>query len=61
MRILLFLLTNLAVVIVVGIVWRLLGFNSWLDANDVGLGFHGLLVFCALSCMGRVLFSLALV
>ena len=33
MRILLFLLTNLAVVIVVGTVWRLLGFDSFLAAN----------------------------
>ena len=35
MRILLFLLTNLAVVIVVGTVWRLLGFDSFLAANGV--------------------------
>ncbi len=40
MRILLFLLTNLAVVIVVGTVWRLLGFDSFLDANGVGLDFN---------------------
>ena len=54
MRILLFLLTNLAVVIVVGTVWRLLGFDSFLEANGVGLDFNALLVFCALFGMGGV-------
>jgi heat shock protein HtpX len=58
MRILLFLLTNLAVVIVVGTVWRLLGFDSFLAANGVGLDFNALLVFCALFGMGGSLFSL---
>ena len=58
MRILLFLLTNLAVVIVVGTVWRLLGFDSFLEANGVGLDFNALLVFCALFGMGGSLFSL---
>lgn len=58
MRILLFLLTNLAVVLVVGIVWRLLGFESFLDAQGVGLDFNALLVFCALFGMGGSLFSL---
>ena len=33
MYILLFSLTNLAAVIVVGTVWRLLGFDSFLEAN----------------------------
>jgi heat shock protein HtpX len=58
MRILLFLLTNLAVVIVVGTVWRLLGFDSFLEANGVGLDFNALLVFCALFGMGGSLVSL---
>ena len=40
MRILLFLLTNIAVLIVVGTVWRLLGFDSFLDANGTGLDFN---------------------
>lgn len=58
MRILLFLLTNIAVLIVVGTVWRLLGFDSFLDANGMGLDFNSLLVFCALFGMGGSLFSL---
>ena len=58
MRILLFLLTNMAVVIVVGVVWRLLGFESFLEANGVGLDFNALLVFCGLFGMGGSLFSL---
>ena len=37
----------------VGTVWRLLGFDSFLEANGVGLDFNALLVFCAL-WYGRV-------
>ena len=40
MRILLFLLTNMAVVLVVGVVWRLLGFESFLDNQGIGLDFN---------------------
>ena len=58
MRILLFSLTNLAVVIVVGTVWRLLGFDSFLEANGGGARFQCAPVFCALFGMGGSLFSL---
>ena len=58
MRILLFLLTNMAVVLVVGVIWRLLGFESFLDNQGIGLDFNALLVFCALFGMGGSLFSL---
>ena len=54
MRILLFLLTNMAVVLVVGVVWRLLGFESFLDNQGIGLDFNALLVFCALFGMGGI-------
>lgn len=58
MRILLFLLTNLAVMLVVGVVWRLLGFESLLQSNGVDLNFNALLVFCGLFGMLGSLFSL---
>ena len=58
MRILLFLLTNLAVMLVVGVVWRLLGFESLLQSNGVDLNFNALLVFCGLFGMLGSMFSL---
>ena len=58
MRILLFILTNMAVVLVMGVVWRLLGFESILDSQGIDLDFNSLLVFCALFGMGGSLFSL---
>ena len=58
MRILLFILTNMAVVLVMGVVWRLLGFESILDNQGIGLDFNALLVFCALFGMGGSLVSL---
>lgn len=45
MRILLFLLTNLAVIVVAGIVLSLLGVNSYLTGT--GLDLSSLLIFCA--------------
>ena len=58
MRILLFILTNMAVVLVMGVVWRLLGFESILDNQGIDLDFNSLLVFCALFGMGGSLVSL---
>jgi heat shock protein HtpX len=46
-RILLFLATNLAVVVLLGIVLRLIGFEGILDANGVDLNLGALLVFAA--------------
>jgi len=45
MRIILFLLTNLAVMVVAGIVLSLLGVNGYMSSN--GLDFSSLLIFCA--------------
>ena len=44
MRIILFLLTNLAVMVVAGIVLSLLGVNGYMTSN--GLDFTSLLIFC---------------
>lgn len=60
MRILLFLATNLAVLVLVSIVFNLLGFQSILDANGVDLNLGALLVFCALFGFGGSFVSLLL-
>ncbi len=48
MRILLFLATNIAVLVLVSIVFNLLGLQGILSANGVDLNLISLLVFCAL-------------
>jgi len=48
MRILLFLATNIAVLVLVSIVFNLLGLEGILSANGVDLNLSSLLVFCAL-------------
>jgi heat shock protein HtpX len=58
MRILLFLATNLAVIVLASITFRVLGFESILQANGVDLDLQALLVFCALIGFGGSLFSL---
>ncbi len=60
MRILLFLATNMAVLVLVSIVFNLLGFDSILAANGVDLNLGALLVFCALFGFGGSLISLFL-
>ena len=60
MRILLFLATNLAVIVLASITFRLLGFESILAANGVDLNLTALLVFCALLGFGGSLFSLVI-
>jgi heat shock protein HtpX len=55
-RIVLFVLTNLAVVVVLGIVASLLGVNRYLTAN--GLNLSSLLVFAALMGFGGAIISL---
>lgn len=60
MRILLFLATNLAVLVLVGTVFNLLGFESILAANGVDLNLTALLVFCALFGFGGAFVSLLL-
>lgn len=56
MRIILFLATNLAVVLVASITLRLLGVESYLNAN--GLNLSGLLIFCFVFGMAGSLVSL---
>ena len=60
MRILLFLATNFAVLVLVGSVFTLLGFEGLLAANGVDLNLQALLVFCALFGMSGALISLFL-
>ncbi|WP_305879918.1 protease HtpX [Simiduia sp. 21SJ11W-1] len=58
MRIGLFLLTNLAVVLVASIVLSLLGVNSYFAASGSGLDLGALLVFCAVFGMAGSMVSL---
>lgn len=60
MRILLFLATNFAVLILVGTLFTLFGFQGILAANGVDLNLKALLVFCGLFGMGGALVSLFL-
>ena len=60
MRILLFLATNLAVMILVSVVFQLLGFQGVLMANGVDLNLQALLVLCGLFGFGGSLISLLL-
>jgi heat shock protein HtpX len=57
-RILLFVLTNLAILIVASVSLRLLGFEPWL--NQQGINFNSLLVFGALLGFGGSFLSLAI-
>ncbi|MGM0783247.1 MAG: protease HtpX [Pseudomonadota bacterium] len=56
MRILLFLATNLAVLLVASITLRLLGVDSYL--SDQGMNFQGLLIFCFIFGMAGSMISL---
>jgi heat shock protein HtpX len=58
-RIVLFLMTNLAIIVVLGIVLRLLGVERILDAQGVGLDYGSLLIFAAVFGMGGSFISLA--
>ena len=60
MRILLFLATNLAVLVLVSIVFNLLGLQGILAENGVDLNLSSLLVFCAIFGFGGSLISLFL-
>lgn len=59
-RVFLFLMTNLAVVIVLSITLRLLGVDRILDEQGTGLNLNNLLVFSAVLGFGGALFSLAI-
>jgi heat shock protein HtpX len=60
MRILLFLATNLAVLVLVSIIFNLLGLQGILAENGVDLNLGALLVFCAIFGMGGAMISLFL-
>jgi heat shock protein HtpX len=60
MRILLFLATNFAILLVAGTVLNLLGFDSFMAANGVDLNLNALLVFCAVFGFSGSLISLFL-
>jgi heat shock protein HtpX len=57
-RVVLFLATNLAIIVVLSIVARLLGLDRWLTGQGMNLG--GLLVFAALFGFGGAFISLAI-
>jgi len=59
-RILLFLATNLAVVVLLGIILRLIGFEGILDAQGVDLNLGALLVFAAVVGFTGAFISLAM-
>lgn len=58
MRILLFLATNIAVLVLVSIIFNLLGLEGILAQNGVDLNLGSLLIFCALFGFGGSLISL---
>ena len=58
MRILLFLATNLAVLLLVSVIFNLLGLQGILASNGVDLNLGSLLVFCGLFGMSRSFISL---
>jgi len=59
-RIFLFVATNVAILLVLSVTLRLLGIDSILDAQGVGLDMNSLLVFSAVLGFGGSLISLAL-
>jgi len=59
-RIVLFLATNIAIVLVLGISLRLLGFESILDQQGVDLDINSLLIFAAVFGFGGSFISLAM-
>jgi len=59
-RIALFLATNIAIVLVLGITLRILGFERILDEQGVGLDINSLLVFAAVFGFGGSFISLAM-
>ena len=60
MRIFLFLATNVAIMVVISIVFSLLGLSGTLDAQGIGLDLNALLVMSAVIGMTGSLISLAM-
>ncbi|MDX1442374.1 MAG: protease HtpX [Gammaproteobacteria bacterium] len=59
-RVVLFLATNLAIIFVLSITARLLGFTGFLQANGVDLDLNSLLIFAAIFGFGGAFISLAI-
>jgi len=59
-RVLLFVVTNLAIIVVLGVVLNLLGVGRILDEQGVGLDLYNLLVFAAVFGFGGAFISLAI-
>lgn len=59
-RIVLFLITNLAIILVLGIVLSLLGVESILDEQGIGIDIPSLIIFAAVLGFGGSLISLAI-
>ncbi len=59
-RVLLFLITNLAIILVLGVVLSLLGVDRILDEQGVGIDLYNLLIFAAVFGFGGSFLSLAL-
>jgi heat shock protein HtpX len=59
-RVVLFIVTNLAVLLVLGIVLRLLGIDGYLEQSGTGLNYEALLVFSAIFGFGGAFISLAM-
>ena len=59
-RVMLFVITNLAIILVLGVVLNLLGVGSMLDEQGVGLDLTSLIIFAAVFGFGGSLISLAI-
>lgn len=59
-RIVLFLATNIAIILVFGIVLQLFGVERFLEEQGTGFGLNGMLIFAAVLGMGGSFMSLAL-
>jgi heat shock protein HtpX len=59
-RIILFLITNIAVMLVLGVVLKILGVDRLLDAQGSGLNYNALLIYSAVFGMGGSFISLAM-
>jgi len=59
-RVILFVITNLAIVLVLGLVLNLLGVDSMLDQQGIGLDLNNLIIFAAVFGFGGSFISLAI-
>ena len=59
-RVALFLATNIAILVVLGVVLRILGVDNYLDDQNVGINYEALLIFSAVFGFGGSFISLAM-